>query len=433
MKKLAGIVLAAGLGTRMKSKKPKVFHEVAGKPMIECIIDQLRLLDMEKIVIIVGSKDAISNLKDDPRITYVIQKEKKGTAHAVRQAEKVLKNFKGDIVILNGDVPLITAETLKNLVSQHRNSYAVLSILTAVVDNPTGYGRIVRKNGEIIRIVEELDADDMTKLIKEVNAGTYCFRGDRLFPILKKIKKNPLKGEYYITDAIEILIKEGAKVHTYTVKDNNEILGVNRRYELAKANKIMQRRIHRKLLDNGVTIIDIDNTYIEYDVKVGQDTIIYPFTFLIGNTEIGENSQIGPFAHISNSKIGKNARIFQSTIFESKIKDNVNVGPFSHIRGNTVLQQGVKIGNFVEITRSDIGEDTRAHHLSYIGDTKTGKKVNFGAGIVTANYDGKRKNKTLIEDNAYIGSGTTIIAPAKIEKGEFVANGSLVKQNKKDK
>ncbi len=428
MKNLAGIVLAAGLGTRMKSKKPKVFHQVAGKPMIECIIDQLNKLKLSKIVIVVGNKDSISSLKDNRNIKFVIQKEKKGTAHAVKQAEKELSGFKGDIIILNGDVPLITSETLENLVLQHRSSYAKLSLLTAVVDNPTGYGRIVRKNNEIIRITEELDADDMTKQIKEINAGTYCFQGEKLFGILNKIKRNSLKGEYYLTDAIEILIREGSKVHTYVVKDNNEILGVNRRYELAKANKIMQRRIQEKLLNNGVTIIDMDNTYIEYDVKVAQDTVIYPFTFLVGKTKIGENSIIGPFAHIMESKLGENVKVFQSAIVNSNIKNNVQIGPFSHIRGNTVLQNDVKIGNFVEITRSNIGNGTRAHHLSYIGDTKTGIEVNFGAGIVTANFDGKKKNKTVIEDKAYIGSGTTIIAPAKIGKGEFVKNGSIIKK-----
>ncbi len=430
MKNLAGIVLAAGLGTRMKSKKPKVFHEVAGKPMIECIIDQLDKLKLSKIVIVVGNKESIGALSNRSHIKFVIQKEKKGTAHAVKQAEKELKDFKGDIIILNGDVPLITAETLENLVLQHRNSFAKLSLLTAIVDNPTGYGRIVRKNNEIIRITEELDADDMTRQIKEINAGTYCFKSDKLFEVLAKIKKNPLKGEYYLTDAIEILIREGSKVHTYVVPDNNEILGVNRRFELAKANKIMQRRIQEKLLNNGVTIIDMDNTYIEYDVEVGQDTIIYPFTFLVGKTKIGENSQIGPFAHITESSLGANSKVFQSTIVNSKLKDFVQVGPFSHIRGNTVLQNNVEIGNFVEITRSNIGEGTKAYHLSYIGDTKTGADVNFGAGIVTANFDGKKKNKTVIEDKAYIGSGTTIIAPAKIKKGEFVDNGSLIKKKK---
>jgi len=434
MKNLSAIILAAGYGTRMKSKKPKIFHEVAGKPMLFCIIDQLKLLKPEKIVIVVGSRAIIKdyeNIFKNSNIKYVVQKEKLGTAHAVRQAEKELKNYKGDLLILNGDVPLITAETLKRLVIEHRSSFAVLSLLTAEVPDPTGYGRIVRKNNELYKIVEETDADDFTRLIKEINAGTYCFKAKHLFEVLKKIKKNPIKGEYYITDAVEILSKEGAKIHTVKVYDYQEVMGVNRRYELEKANKIMQRRIQRKLMEQGITIIDVENTYIEYDVQIGQDTVIYPFTLLYGNTVIGENCQIGPFVQIINSKIGNNSSIFQSRITDSKLEEGITVGPYAHIRNNSVLYPNVHIGNFVEITRSKIGEKTRAYHLSYLGDAEIGKNVNFGAGIITANYDGKKKNKTIIGDNSFIGSGTTIIAPAKIKNGEIVRSGSLVKTSRK--
>ncbi len=427
MVNVSAIILAAGLGTRMKSKKPKILHQVAGKPMINCIIDQLKKFKLDKIALVVGTKEAMHN-HDDSRIKFVLQKEKSGTAHAVLQAEKEFNGYKGDILILNGDVPLITYETLNNLLKEHRSTFAVLSLLTAKVPGPTGYGRIIRRQGEIFKIVEELDADDYIKKIKEINAGTYCCKGDYLFPTLKKIKKNPLKKEYYITDAIEILNKQGAKDRTYTVKDNNEILGVNRRHELARANMIMQKRIHRKLMDSGVTILDIDSTYIEYDVKIGQDTIIYPFTFLYGKVKLGENCVVGPFVQITESQIGNNVRIFQSTVTGSRIKDDVHVGPYAHIRDNTILEKGSGVGNFMEIARSTLGKKSRAFHLSYIGDTKVGQDVNFGAGVVTANFDGKKKNKTTVGDGSYIGSSTTIIAPATIPKKKKIPAGTIVKK-----
>ncbi len=430
MKNLSAIILAAGLGTRMKSQRPKILHEVAGKPMLHCILDQLKVLKPERIVIVVGTKDAMQNFSKYKNIKCVLQQEKKGTAHAVLQTEKEFKSYKGDIIILNGDVPLITAKTLKNLVQQHRSSFAVLTILTAIVKNPTGYGRIIRKQNEIFKIVEELDADDYTKQVKEINTGTYCFKSGYLFPTLRKIKKNPVKGEYYLTDAIEILNHQGAKLHPVIIDDPDEILGVNTRYQLAQANKIMQTRLQKKLMDKGVTILDMDNTYIEYDVEIGQDTIIYPFTFLYGKTKIGKDSLIGPFVQIWNSKIGNNTRIFQSTIMESVIENDIVIGPYAHIRNNSLLKNDARIGNFVEITRSVVGENTKAFHLSYIGDTKIGKDVNFGAGVITANFDGIKKNKTIIEENSFIGSSTTIIAPAVIKKGTRIKSGSVINGKK---
>lgn len=426
MDKISAIILAAGQGTRMKSKKPKILHHIAGKPMINCIMDQLKGFAMDKIVIVVGSPDAIPRYRDK-RVRFVLQKEKRGTAHAVMQAEKELGNYPGDVFVLNGDVPLITFETLENLLKQHRNTFACLSLLTARLPNPTGYGRIIRKQGEISKIVEELDADDHIKPISEINTGTYCFKGRFLFSTLRKIKKNPIKGEYYITDAVDILNQQGSKVHTCLVKDNEEIIGVNKRNELAMANKIMQKRIHRKLLESGVTIIDVDSTYIEYDVLIGQDTVIYPFTFLYGSVTVGENGQLGPFIQITNSRIGNNARIYQSTISDSRAGNDVHIGPYAHVRDHTVLRDGSKIGNFVEITRSRMGEKSRAFHLSYIGDAEIGRNVNFGANIVTANYDGRRKNRTVIEDGSFIGSSTTIIAPRRIRKKARIPAGTILK------
>ncbi len=429
MSNVSAIILAAGLGTRMKSKKPKILHQVAGKSMINCIIDQLKKFKLDKIVIVVGSKESMHG-HNDPNIHFVLQKDKLGTAHAVMQAEKKFKGYKGDIFILNGDVPLITYNTLNNLLKEHCSTFAALSLLTAKVPEPEGYGRIIRREGEIFKIIEELDADDYIKKVNEINAGTYCCKGGHLFATLKKIRKNPIKKEFYITDAIEILNKQSAKIHTYTVEDNDEILGVNRRHELAKANMIMQKRIHRKLMDNGVTILDTGSTYIEYDVKIAPDTIINPFTFLYGKVKIGENCMVGPFVQITESQIGANVRIFQSTVTGSRIKDDVHVGPYAHIRDNTILEKGSGVGNFMEIARSVLGKKSRAFHLSYIGDTTVGQDVNFGAGVVTANFDGRKKNKTKIGDNTYIGSSTTIIAPAEIPKKMKIPAGSIVKKKK---
>jgi len=430
MTNVSAIILAAGLGTRMKSKKPKILHEVCGKPMINCIIDQLNRFNMHKIVIVVSSKES-TNYHTDPKIKYVVQKSKLGTGHASLQAEREFKDYKGDIFILYGDAPLITYETLNSLLKEHRESRADLSLLTAKVENPYGYGRVIRRQNQILKIIEELDADDYIKQIKEINAGVYCFKGNIIFRVLKGIKKNQRKGEYYLTDAPEVLNRMGGRTHTCLVKDNDEILGVNQRHQLAKANMIMQKRIHRKLMDSGVTILDTDSTYIEYDVKIGQDTVINPFTFLYGRVTLGENCQIGPFVQITESLIGNNATIYQSTITDSKIKDNVHVGPYAHIRDNTVIERGAGVGNFVEIARSNLGQKARAFHLSYIGDTKVGKDVNFGAGVVTANFDGVRKNQTEIGDKSFIGSSTTIIAPVKIQKGKKIQAGTILKKKKK--
>jgi len=431
MQNFSVIILAAGLGTRMKSQRPKILHEVAGKPMIHCIVEQVQECNPDKVVIVIGNEETKQNFENYKNIYYVIQKVKKGTAHAVLQAEKILKNYKGDILILNGDVPLITSKTIKNLLEQHRTSFAVLTILTAIVKDPTGYGRIIRKQNEVYKIIEELDADDYTKQVKEINTGTYCFQGKYLFPLLHKIKMNPIKKEYYLTDIVEILNKEGQKIHPVIIEDNDEILGVNTRYQLAQANKIMQLRLQKKLMENGVTILDTDNTYIEYDVQIEQDTIIYPFTFIYGKTKIGKNGLIGPFVQIYNSEIGDNVKIFQSTITESKIGNDTMIGPYAHIRNNSILKDYANIGNFVEVTRSIISEKTRAYHLSYIGDAQIGKNVNFGAGVITANFDGVKKNKTIIEDDAFIGSSTTIVAPAIIKKGSNIKTGSIIGSNNK--
>ncbi len=425
---LAGIILAAGKGTRMKSKLPKIAHEICGKPMLQCIIDAVKSLRLKKIVIVVApgtdiEKEVIGNPKD---VHVVYQRERNGTAHAVMMAAAVLKDFHGDVLVINGDTPLITKKTLRRLCSVHYKNNAPATLLTAYFNDPTGYGRIVRQDHHMTSIVEERDAAPAVKNIKEVNAGFYIFKAQSLFSNLKKIKKSAATGEYYLTEIFNLYNKAGSFIATYQIDDTDEMMGVNHRYELAKANKIMQLRILRRLMDNGVTIIDMDNTYIEYDVRIGQDTIIYPFSLLYGNTVVGENCAIGPFAVIRNSIIGKDCTIIQSHIIGSKVKNNVRIGPFAHIRQETIINNNAGIGNFVETTRSKIGEGSRCFHLSYIGDAVIGKDVNFGAGVITANYDGKKKNTTRIGDTTKISSAVTFVAPVRVPPGSMIQVGETI-------
>ena len=433
MAKNAAIIMAAGLGTRMKSQKPKILHEVCGVPMLQWVINALKPLKLEKIIVILGKKNGEEFELIKGNIHYVIQKEKKGTGHAVKQALPLLKGFTGNVLILSGDVPLIQTETLKKIINEHQKSYAMSTILTADVKNPFGYGRILRQANQVFKIIEELDADDYTKKIKEINTGTYCFKNKILQDFVPKIKINPLKKEYYLTDIFSLLNQEGSKIIPLKISDSTEVMGVNRRYELEKANKIMQKRIQKKLMDKGVTILDGDNTYIDANVSIGQDTIIYPFSLLYENTKIGANCKIGPSAHITNCKIGDLVEIHNSVLTGSRIENGVRIGPFSHIRNATVIKKGARIGNFVEITRSVIGADSRAYHLSYLGDTTLGEDVNLGAGIITANWDAEQqiKNKTKIGDHSKIGSNTVIIAPASVPANEIIPSHSLIHKNKK--
>jgi bifunctional UDP-N-acetylglucosamine pyrophosphorylase/glucosamine-1-phosphate N-acetyltransferase len=426
--KNAAIIMAAGLGTRMKSKKSKVLHEVCGKPMLQCVVDALEPLKLDRIVVVLGSPPGPEFRRIRGRVTWVVQKQKKGTGHAVMQAEKVLSKFQGNVLILSGDVPLITTATLKKLLAVHQKEYATATILTAVVNEPRGYGRVLRQQQQVVRIVEELDADDHTKKIDEINTGTYCFRNRDLQEALKNIRLNPIKKEYYLTDVFAFLNSRSAKIIPLVGDDPAETMGVNKRYELEKANKIMQRRIQRRLMDEGVTILDGDNTYIDAEVSIGQDTVIYPFSLVYKHSRIGSDCVIGPGARIVNSVLRNGVRVHDSCVTDSTLESGVVVGPFAHIREGTVLKDGSHVGNFVEIARSRIGEGSRAYHLSYIGDTEMGRSVNLGAGIITANWDIRKKKKfrTRIGDRASIGSNTVLIAPADIPAATVVPSHSVV-------
>jgi bifunctional UDP-N-acetylglucosamine pyrophosphorylase / glucosamine-1-phosphate N-acetyltransferase len=397
MKNIAAIILAAGKGTRMKSDLPKVLHAVCGRPMLGYVLDLVASLKMKKTVTVLGFKaDAVRAFVGNASQT-VVQKKLLGTADAVKEALPFLKNFSGPVIVLYGDIPLLQKQTIAKLIKRHEDSGAAATMLTAKVEKPLGYGRILRDAYcGICGIVEEKDADDFQKGIKEINTGIICFEKKKLVGALKKVKPNNRKKEYYLTDVIEILYKQGDLVESVVTPDVLETMGVNSRLELSQAQKIMQQRINEGFMKDGVSIIDPGSAFISYGVKIGQDTVIYPFTVIEKNVKIGKSCKVGPFARL---------------------------------REGTVLNNEVTVGNFLEISRSALGSKTLAKHFSYIGDSRIGKSVNIGAGTVTANYDGTHKNITVIDDGAFIGSDTVLIAPVKIGKAAKTGAGSVVRRN----
>lgn len=427
MKKRFAVVLAAGQGTRMKSKLHKVLHPILGKPMIEYVLDALRQTEVSKLVTIVGfgAKEVIENVGEQTE--YVIQKEQLGTAHAVLQTAGLLKDEAGTTIVVCGDTPLITGETYKKLFEYHESSKSAATVLTTTVANPTGYGRIVRDaHQQVKRIVEQKDADEAEVLIDEINTGTYCFDNQALFAAIKEVNNDNSQNEYYLTDVIEILRNKSEKVSAYLTTDADETIGINDRVVLAQAENLMKNRINENHLRNGVSIIDPNQTYIGADVTIDQDVIIKPGSIISGNTHIATDSIIGPNTEISNSQIGKRSVIRQSVVNDSKIGDEAEIGPFSHVRPGTVIGNHVKVGNYVEVKKSTIGDHTKLAHLSYIGDATIGKNVNVGCGAITVNFDGVNKFDTIIEDDVFVGCNSNMIAPVTIKSNSLIAAGSTI-------
>ncbi|MGE7763546.1 bifunctional UDP-N-acetylglucosamine diphosphorylase/glucosamine-1-phosphate N-acetyltransferase GlmU [Peribacillus sp. NPDC097895] len=424
------IVLAAGQGTRMKSKLYKVLHPVCGKPMVQHVIDQVKQLQIEDIVTVIGhgAEKVQEQLGDSCK--YALQDQQLGTAHAVMQAESVLSEKSGTTLVICGDTPLIKAETMEELIALHEQSQAKATILTAYADDPTGYGRILRsEDGFVKKIVEHKDASDEERYVKEINTGTYCFDNQALFSALKKVSNENVQGEYYLPDVIEILKQEGEIVTAFQSSDFEETLGVNDRVALSQAEQILRKRINESHMRNGVTIIDPLTTYIEADVQIGQDTVINPGACIKGNSIIGQDCLIGPNSEISNCEIGDGTEILQSVVHESSIGSSVKIGPFAHVRPHSDIRDSVKIGNFVEIKKTIFGKGSKASHLSYIGDAEVGENVNIGCGSITVNYDGKNKHLTKIEDNVFIGCNSNLVAPVTIGEGAYVAAGSTITQD----
>jgi bifunctional UDP-N-acetylglucosamine pyrophosphorylase/glucosamine-1-phosphate N-acetyltransferase len=426
---LAVVVLAAGMGKRMRSEVPKVLHPVLGRPMLSYVLDAAESLSPKKTVLVVGhGSENVKQISDSKKIIYAAQDKQLGTGHAANCASSALKNFKGDILILNGDYPLITSAALKKFLSGHVKSKADLSILTALVDDPTGYGRIKRDDkNKVIGIVEEKDASRDEKFIGEINSGTYCVKSAFLWGALSKVKTKNSQKEYYLTDIVEQAHKVSLKINASVISDSDEVIGVNDRSELSYVESLLKWRTNEKLMQSGVTIIDPETTYISPLARIGNDTTIYPNTFIYGNTQIGRNCVIGPSTWIEDSKLGNSITIKSSCyITYAIIKNNVTVGPFAHIRPEAQIMDGAKIGNFVEIKKSKIGLGSKVPHLSYVGDATLGKGVNIGAGTITCNYDGFNKHRTVIEDDVFIGSDTMLVAPVKIGKGSTTGAGSTI-------
>lgn len=426
MENIVAVILAAGEGKRMKSDYSKVIHKVGGKPIIKRVCDTVNKADIEKCIVIVGHKQEQVRETMGEKVLYAVQSEQLGTGHAVMQAIPLLGGA-DKVVVLCGDAPLLTSETLKEAlkINAERNEYA--TIFTAEFDDPTGYGRIIRDdNGNVSGIVEHKDATEEQRKIKEVNSSMYCFNKEALIDAIAKLDNNNAQHEYYLTDVIKIMIAEGKKVGTYIVADKDEIMGINDREQLAVANKIAKDKINQMHMRNGVTIIDKETTYIEEDVKIGKDTIIYPGTILEGNTEIGNNCIIGPNSKITNTLIGNGTEVNNSVLVDSRVGDKTNVGPFAYLRPNSNVGNEVKIGDFVEVKNSNIGNGTKVSHLTYIGDSDVGEKVNFGCGTVTVNYDGINKHRTVIGNNAFIGCNTNLVAPVKVGDRVYTAAGTTV-------
>ena len=421
------IILAAGKGTRMKSDLPKVLHKVAGISMLEHVFRSVNAINPEKTVTVIGHKAELVEQVLAGQTEFVRQTEQLGTGHAVMMAEPVLENLTGQTLVIAGDTPLITGESLKNLIDFHINHKNVATILTAEADDPFGYGRIVRnQHGEVLKIVEQKDASDFEQQIKEINTGTYVFDNARLFEALKNINTNNAQGEYYITDAIGIFRENGEKVGAYTLKDFDESLGVNDRVALATAESVMRRRINQQHMVNGVSFVNPDATYIDVDVEIAPEVQVEANVTLKGQTKIGVETILTNGTYIVDSVIGERTVITSSMIEESSVADGVTVGPYAHIRPGSSLAKDVHVGNFVEVKGSSIGENTKAGHLTYIGNSEVGANVNFGAGTITVNYDGQKKYKTIIGDNVFVGSNSTIIAPVELGDNSLIGAGSTI-------
>ena len=426
MKKFV-IVLAAGKGTRMKSKLYKVLHQVCGKSMVEYVVEAAQAIKPDKIVTIVGNGAEEVKKVLAAKSEFVLQKKQLGTGDAVLTASDELAAEKGATLVITGDTPLFTSQTFQKLFDYHQSKGNAATVLTAQAPNPYGYGRIIRDDQDnVLRIVEQKDATADELKINEINTGVFCFDNQLLFSALKKVDNQNAQGEYYLTDVLEILRNEGQRIGAYKMPDFSESLGVNDRYALAQATKIMQKRINKKHMANGVTFIDPDTAYIDAEVKIGCDTLIEGNVVIKGNTEIGNDCVITSGSRIIDSKIANNVTVTSSTVEQAEMGDFSDVGPNSHLRPKAIIRKGAHIGNFVEIKNAEIGENSKVGHLTYIGDATLGKDVNVGCGTIFANYDGIKKDHTNVGDRAFIGSGATLVAPVNIADHAFVAADSTI-------
>jgi bifunctional UDP-N-acetylglucosamine pyrophosphorylase / glucosamine-1-phosphate N-acetyltransferase len=426
------IILAAGEGSRMKSDLPKCSHRVCGKALVNYIIGEASKAGVDKNIVVLGhGAEIIENIIEEKSTVEVVYQPvgkgaPYGTGVAVNQGIDHI-NDDDMAVILCGDTPLITSDTIESFTNYHQEGNYDVTVLTSKLEDPTDYGRIIRdENGEVVGIVEQKEADSDQLKINEVNSGIYCFKGNILKDVLKKIGNENAKGEYYITDAIHIIRKEGGKIGGYIVDDSREIQGINSKKQLAEAEAVMRTRINERLMAEGAIMIDPSSTYIGPEVKIGRDTLIYPGAIIEGKTEIGRDSIIGHGSRIVDSRIADGVEIQSSTIIESSVDDNAHIGPYAYLRPKSKIGKNVKIGDFVEVKNSTVGNNSKASHLSYIGDSDVGENVNIGCGVVFVNYDGVNKNRSIVKDKAFIGCNVNLIAPVTVEENAYIAAGSTI-------
>ena len=395
--------------------------------MVDHVIDAAERAGAGDICVVVGhGAQEVKEALKDRNVKFALQEKQLGTGHAVMQAGDFIEE-RADILVLYGDTPLITPETIGKLLDFHEKEGNSISIISAMVDDPAGYGHIIRnEKGEFLKNVEHKDASDEEKLVKEINTGIYCFTGEALKKGLSLIKNDNAQGEYYLPDTLEIILKEGGRVNAMIAEDAGEFAGVNSRMQLAEAESYMRKKINRFHMENGVTMIDPERTYIEAGVKIGCDTVLLPGVVLEGDTVIGEDCVVGPDSRLTNVKLGNNVKFQYSTAIDSSVDDNTTVGPYAYIRPDCSIGKNVKIGDFVEVKNSTVGDGTKVSHLTYIGDSDVGERINFGCGTVTVNYDGHKKFRTVIGDDVFIGCNTNLVAPVKVGKGSYIAAGSTI-------
>ncbi len=433
-RKLVAIILAAGMGTRMNSQIPKVLHSICGTPMIDHVLASLKPLDVSQIYVVTGHLHNMVQKHVGHRARCILQKERLGTAHAVMMVRKHLQGFDGDVLVMCGDAPLIEAESLRSLVQRRRSHHTACAVMTTNLGEPTGYGRVVRNRDNTVRkIVEEKDTNTYEEKINEINTGTYCFDAKALLRALKDVSNDNAQKEYYLTDVVEILNEYGEEVEAQVAEDPTEVIGVNSRRDMAMAERYLRRRILNRIMDAGVTIVDPATTYIDHDVSIGIDTMIHPFTIIQGNTVIGESCEIGPAVTMRDSRIGNNVRVRNAVVEEAAADNDVTIGPYAHVRPGTLLRRESRLGTFVEVARTDLGEKAQIPHLSYLGDAHIGPECYIAAGTMTCNYDGSSTHRTEVGENAFIGANSLLVAPVRVADGAQAPHNSLVDESKAEK
>ena len=422
------VVLAAGLGTRMKSRLAKALHPLAGRPLVQHVLSAAAEIDPEKIVLVLGHQaDSVKNAAREYRPEIVLQAEQLGTGHAVLQAVGAIEGTSGPVLILCADTPLVSSTTLRDVIDLHQRSRAAITFITTMVDNPFGYGRVVRTRSGVTGVVEEKDATAAQRRIKEVNAGIYCFEKEFLLSSLTRLGKNNAQGEYYLPDTIALARKKKRRVSAFLCAHAEEVMGVNSRLDLSRAEAAIRDRINRAWMAEGVTMLDPGTISIGSEVFLGRDTVLYPNVRIEGRAKLGEACTVYPGARIVDSVIADNVVVKDcSVIEESRVASGASIGPFAHLRPGSIIGERARIGNFVEVKKSTLGEGSKANHLAYIGDATVGRDVNIGAGVITCNYDGYDKYSTVIEDGVFVGSDTQLVAPVTIGRGALIAAGSTI-------